>query len=257
MGAGLELCEFRFPSPTPRQGAVLAPLSPQRTCSWISCSSELLSIESGRGRWPRRGGAALRMTPLRPCPCAPPALLGAASPSCPPPPLAWSEHARALHADALQDGDTGPAPRPPHPLNACRFLQPCPRTLTQLCSEAAAAGPVGTIAGKLSHRRQPSPFYARPFSRVRVLAPTSSPWEASQDHPTTCDSPGRGSLKAPAYQISRSIRSWAAKRHLGPKANRAISQGWRRLVHALSKLTPSTHLGLEAPGGSCSHNAGQ
>lgn len=116
-GGGLRRGRCRRPPPTPR------------TCSWISCSSELLSIEpggaGGRGRRPRPEGAALRTTPLRPGPPAPPAPFGAASRSQnSPPPRARCRrrphharpgHARAPRADAPREGTapTGARVSPP------------------------------------------------------------------------------------------------------------------------------------------------
>lgn len=98
------------------------------------------------------------MTPLRPGPCAPPTLPGAASPSCPPPPHAWLEHARALHADALQGGD-GPTSAPSyHPLTTCRFPQPRPRTLAELSITKPQLLLLRTIV-KNSHWGQPSPWH--------------------------------------------------------------------------------------------------
>lgn len=62
--AGLRVSEKSVPRPTQGRraaaGAVLSPPTSARTCSWISCSSELLSIEPGRGPGPGSAAAAGR-----------------------------------------------------------------------------------------------------------------------------------------------------------------------------------------------------
>ena len=217
----------QFSQPNPKaegrgRGGAGAPL-PQRTCSCISCSSELLSIEpgpGGRGRRPRPGGAALRMTPLRPGPCAPPAPPGAASRSRPPPPHAWPKHRRALHADRRTPRLGTDQPERPVPLAYSPHpSSPNPDSLPG----GIAAPPEGTAAGK-----QPQAAH-KPLLRTPLLL------ELRLQHPRHLFG------EAPACQTCWSISGWAAKKAPGPH---------------LWVPRPTGQL-AKGGGGSSSHNAGQ
>ncbi|KAB1251812.1 hypothetical protein Cadr_000030900 [Camelus dromedarius] len=209
-----------------KSGAVPAP-HPHlpRTCSWISCSSELLSIEpgragtGGRGRRPRPGGAALRTTPLRPGPPAPPAPLSAASRSRPPPP------------------HTALPPAQPHAHPPNLDVPPKEgRAASAACRRPQAA------AGKLSHEGLAGPYRAHPLV---------SSWGRGADTIST----GKGSLKAPPCKTGSPV--------LLPspgcaEANRATSRERGRSLQLplLNGWTPthSTHFRLEVPDRSCGHN---